>query len=348
MLENPESMTRETRVFERGNWLTTGDMVEPGVPEVMNPFPDGVQANRLGMTKWMVNPQNPLTARTYVNRIWEQLFGFGIVETLEDFGTQGFSPSHKELLDHLSWKFMNEFNWSTKSLLKYIVSSATYQQSAYSSPEHLRVDPQNKYSARGPRFRLTAEQIRDQALVVSGLFSQKMYGPSVMPYQPDGIWNSPYNGRKWIRSGGEDQYRRAIYTYWKRTGPYPSMALFDMMAREVCTSRRINTNTPLQALVTLNDSVYVEASLHFAKRMMEEGGQDVSDQIRYGYKLMMNKDIPDAKLDVLLRLYNQFKEETLIKNVAHQTNESVDEKHKKAISIVANAMFNIDEFIMKN
>ena len=153
---------------------------------------------------------------------------------------------------------------------------------------------------------------------------------------------------KWEKSEGEDQYRRALYTYWKRTSPYPSMELFDVMAREVCTSRRINTNTPLQALVTLNDSVYVEASLHFAKRMVNEGGQGVSDQIRYGYKLMMNKDITDEKLEVLLRLYNQFNDKGLIKNVAYRSDETSDEKHKRAINIVANAMFNIDEFIMKN
>jgi hypothetical protein len=210
------------------------------------------------------------------------------------------------------------------------------------------MDPQNKYYARGPRIRLTAEQIRDQALIISGLFSPKMFGPSVTPYQPDGIWNSPYNGLRWIQSKGEDQYRRALYTYWKRTGPYPSMVLFDVMAREVCTSRRIDTNTPLQALVTLNDSVFVEASVHFARRMMEEGGDQATDQIKYGYKLMMYKDIPDEKLDILLQLYNQFNDDGLIKNVARRTNESSDEKHKRALNIVANTMFNIDEFIMKN
>src|SRR5690606_30778231 len=151
-------------------------------------------ANRLGLAKWLVNPQNPLTARTYVNRIWEQLFGFGIVETLEDFGSQGIPPTHKELLDHLAWKLMNDFNWSTKELIKYIVSSATYQQSSHSSQKQLEIDPQNKFYTHGPRIRLTAEQIRDQALVVSGLFSKKMFGPSVMPYQPERIWNSPYSG----------------------------------------------------------------------------------------------------------------------------------------------------------
>jgi hypothetical protein len=243
---------------------------------------------------------------------------------------------------------MHDFNWSTKALLKYIVSSATYQQTSYSSPEHLRKDPQNIYYARGPRIRLTAEQIRDQALLVSGLFSSKMYGPSVMPYQPGSIWNSPYNGLKWIQSEGEDQYRRAIYTYWKRTSPYPSMELFDVMAREVCTSRRINTNTPLQALVTLNDSVYVEASIHFAKRMIK-GGNQLSDQIKYGYKLMMYKDLQEDKLEILLKLYeNLGEDQQVIEQVALQTNQKPEEQHLKSMSIVANTMLNLDEFVMKN
>ena len=349
MVENPRGMRRETRVFERGNWLSKGELVEPGVPEVLNYSSEDIRPDRLGIVKWMVNTQNPLTARAYVNRIWEQLYGYGIVKTLEDFGSQGIPPTHVELLDHLSWKFMHDFNWSTKALLKYIISSATYQQSSSATHDYLNQDPQNKYFARAPRVRLSAEQIRDQALSVSGLLSPKMYGPSVMPYQPDRIWNSPYSGVKWEKSEGEDQYRRALYTYWKRTSPYPSMELFDVMAREVCTSRRINTNTPLQALVTLNDSVYVEASLHFAKRMVEEGGQGVSDQIRYGYKLMMNKDIPVEKLDVLLKLYESIKgENSLIKKVVRRSAELQDEKHINAMSIMANTMLNLDEFIVKN
>ncbi len=347
VIENPAYMKRETRVFERGNWLSLGNLVSPEVPGIMNPFPKDAPANRLGMAMWLVSPQNPLTARTYVNRIWEQLFGFGIVETLEDLGSQGIAPTHQKLLDHLAWKFMHEFSWSTKALLNYIVSSATYQQSSFNSPENLFTDPQNKYYARGPRIRLSAEQIRDQALAVCGLLSAKMYGPSVMPYQPEKIWNSPYNGRKWEKSPGEDQYRRAIYTYWKRTSPYPSSILFDAMAREVCSSRRINTNTPLQALVTLNDSAYVEASFHLAKRMVKGGSNMTSDQIKHGYKLMMYKDISDEKLEVLVDFYNSIiGDEGLMKKVS--LNNSQDEKHFNAMAIVANTMLNLDEFIVKN
>lgn len=348
MQENPPEMKRETRIFERGNWLSPGEEVMPGVPEVLNPLPSVDGPDRLKLAYWMVSPKNPLTARTFVNRIWEQLFGYGLVETLEDFGSQGIPPTHQELLDHLAWKFMYEFQWSTKALLKYIVTSATYQQSSKSNPKQLAVDPQNRYYARGPRVRLTAEQVRDQALVVSGLFNPEMYGPSVMPYQPEGIWNSPYNGRKWIQSEGDNQYRRAVYTYWKRTSPYPSMLIFDAMAREVCSSRRIRTNTPLQALVTLNDSAYVETAIYFAKRMMDQGGNEVSDQIKYGYNLLVNKEITNEKLDVLLGLYDNVKEESLIKNAAYTSTKMPNEKHVKAMNIVASTMLNLDEFLMKN
>lgn len=347
MVENPDDMTRETQVFERGNWLSKGEAVTSAVPEIMNEIPEGFGKDRLGMAKWLTSTQNPLTARTYVNRIWEQLFGYGIVETLEDFGTQGIPPTHQELLDHLAWKFMHDFQWSTKALLKYIVSSATYQQSSVSNQKQLQIDPQNRYFARGPRIRLSAEQIRDQALVVSGLFNPKMFGPSVMPYQPGGIWNSPYNGRKWIQSEGREQYRRAIYTYWKRTSPYPSMLIFDAMAREVCASRRISTNTPLQALVTLNDSAYVEASIHFAKKMIDIEG-DLELQIRSGYKSMMSSEISDEKLQVLVDLYNEVNRTELIKNVSDKNRISEKEKHEQAMVLVANTMLNLDEFLMKN
>jgi hypothetical protein len=348
MIENPPDLARSTRIFERGSWLSPKEEVQAGVPEILSPLPEAHSPDRLDLAKWLTDSKNPLTARTYVNRIWEQLFGYGIVETLEDFGSQGIPPTHQALLDHLAWKFMHDFQWSTKALLKYIVSSATYQQSSKSSPEQLAIDPQNRYYSHGPRIRLTAEQVRDQALVVSGLFNPQLYGPSVMPYQPEGTWNSPYNGRKWIQSEGEEQYRRAIYTYWKRTGAYPSMLIFDAMAREVCASRRISTNTPLQALVTLNDSVFVETAIHFARRMMEEGGDQVSEQIKLGFQLMMNDEISPEKLDVLLNLYDEVHEKSLIQNASYSSDNIHGEKHFNAMLIVANTMLNLDEFLMKN
>ncbi|MBK8501064.1 MAG: DUF1553 domain-containing protein [Saprospiraceae bacterium] len=345
MLDNPEAWSRTTFVYDRGNWLTPTDTVTPGVPAIMNPLPADQPNNRLGMAYWLVSEDNPLTARVFVNRVWEQLFGIGLVETLEDFGSQGIAPINQELLDHLAWKFMTDFNWSLKSLLSYIVSSATYQQSSFTSEEHLQKDPENRFLSRAPRVRLSAEQIRDQALAISGLLNPELYGPSVMPYQPDRIWNSPYNSRKWIESKDGQQYRRALYTYWKRTSPYPSMLIFDMMAREVCTTRRIKTNTPLQALVTLNDSVYVEAASQFANKMIQEGGQKLEDQINYGYRQMLFKNISPEKLDVLINLYYN------LDTVDSQNSKFIDlnsSEHFRKMKIVANAMFNLDEFISKS
>lgn len=343
MQENPVSWARPTYIFDRGNWLTPTDSVTAGVPEFMNPIPNGFPANRLGMAQWLISAENPLTARVFVNRVWEQLFGAGLVETLEDFGSQGTPPVNQPLLDHLAWKFMHDFEWSLKDLLNYIVTSATYQQTSAATPGIMEKDPENRYLSRSPRIRLSAEQIRDQSLAVSGLLNRDMYGPSVMPYQPDRIWNSPYNGRKWIESTEGQQYRRAIYTYWKRTSPYPSMLIFDMMAREVCTSRRINTNTPLQALVTLNDSVYVEAASAFAHCMVEKGGKNLEEQIKYGYRQMLFKDISPEKLNVLRRLYGRLEggDKTGV-------TEQDGSEHLRRMKIIANTMLNLDEFISKN
>lgn len=348
MQENPPEMRRTTHVFVRGNWLTHGEKVQPGVPAVLNGWPADAPLNRLGLARWIVSNQNPLTARTYVNRIWEQLFGSGLVETLEDFGSQGSSPSNQPLLDHLAGVFINDLHWSTKALIRYIVSSEAYRRSAVATPQQLEVDPQNLYLARGSRYRLSAEEIRDQALVISGLYNPKMYGPSVMPYQPKGIWNSPYNSRKWEMSKGKEKYRRAVYTYWKRTGPYPSMELFDVMAREVCTARRITTNTPLQALVTLNDSAFVEMAQHFALRMEMEGGDKPQDQIKYGYELMMSQPISQEKLQILLDLYHHTNGNNLYRKVANTGGENILKNHLKSMEIVANAMLNLDEFLTKN
>lgn len=352
MMENPSNMFRATHIFERGNWLSKGAEEKPGVPHSLNPMPDGAPQNRLGLAMWLTDKKNPLTARTMVNRIWEQLMGQGIVETLEDMGTQGIAPTHKELLDCLSWQFMNDDKWSIKKLIKRIVMSATYQQSSTATPETLHKDQFNKYYARGPRVRLSAEQIRDQALAVSGLLSHKMYGKSVMPYQPDRIWLSPYDGNRWVKSEGEDQYRRAIYTYWKRTAPYPTMLSFDGVAREVCLARRIRTNTPLQALATLNDGAFIEMARHFAARMEKDGGKTIPEQISKGYEIAMYHPVSKEKLEALMELYTTALQEfekdkekacEMINEGTHQTDPS-----KAAMVVVANAMMNLDEFITKN
>ena len=352
MMENPDNMFRATHIFERGNWLSKGPEEKPGIPKSLNPMPQGAPQNRLGLAMWLTDKKNPLTARTMVNRVWEQLMGQGIVETLEDMGTQGIAPTHQQLLDWLSWQFMNEDKWSVKKLIKRIVLSATYQQSSVATPEMLHKDQFNKYYARGPRVRLSAEQIRDQALAVSGLLSHKMFGKSVMPYQPDRIWLSPYDGNKWEKSTGEDQYRRAIYTYWKRTAPYPTMLSFDGVAREVCLARRIRTNTPLQALATLNDNAFIEMARQFAKRMEKEGGKTIPEQISKGYEIAMFHSLSKEKLEALMELYTTALHE-FEKNkdkACEMINEGSDktDASKAAMVVVANAMLNLDEFITKN
>jgi hypothetical protein len=351
MMDNPPEMHRTTNVFERGNWLVKGEVVKPAVPHALNPMPKNAPNNRLGLAMWLTSRENPLTARTMVNRLWEQLFGTGLVETLEDMGTQGIPPTHKELLDWLSWKFMTDYKWSIKKLLKEMVMSATYRQDSRLTPELLEKDPFNKLYSRGARVRLSAEQVRDQALCISGLMSGEMFGRSVFPYQPGGIWLSPWNGADWKKSEGKNQYRRAVYTYWKRTAPYPSMMTFDGAAREVCTSRRIRTNTPLQALVTLNDEAFVEMARNFAYQM-QTAGQDVRRQIDKGYQLALYKSIPNSKLSVLIKLYDQslakFRKDKDKTCEMVGVNDSHNNPETAAMIVVANAILNLDEVITKN
>lgn len=352
MIENNQDQFRSTHIFERGNWMVKGNKVEPGVPAIMNPMPANVPKNRLGMALWLTDKRNPLVARTMVNRLWEQLFGAGLAETLEDLGSQGIAPTHKELLDHLSWRFMNEFNWSVKRLLKEIVLSASYRQSSAVTEQKLRIDPNNKFYSRASRIRLSAEQLRDQALEVSNVLSKKMYGPSVMPFQPEGIWLSPYNGEKWKMSQGEDQYRRAVYTYLKRTAPYPSMMTFDGSSRESCLPRRIRTNTPLQALTSLNDSTTLVISRSLALRMKNLGGKEFINQISKGYEAMMFKPISSKKLKALSDLYaealNKYRKD---KNAVSQllgAKDRPEDPETASLVIVAGALLNMDEWLNKN
>ena len=352
MVENPGDLFRKTNVFDRGNWLVKGDFVSAGVPGSLNPMPANAQKNRLGLAKWLTDKNNPLVSRTIVNRIWEQLYGHGIAETLEDLGTQGIAPTHLELLDWLSFQLMNDHQWSLKKLIKQMVMSATYRQDSKISPDLLQKDPLNKLYARGPRVRLSAEQIRDQALAVSGLLSKKMYGESVMPYQPKRIWLSPYSGENWILSKGEDKYRRAIYTFWKRTAPYPFMLMFDGVAREVCVARRITTNTPLQALVTLNDSAYLEMARNFAFRIKKENSKDVQKQISSAYEEMMYKPISTEKLAILTDLYKQslmkFQSDKKMTNEVLGSEDVDINPETASLVIVTNALLNLDEWITKN
>ncbi|ULQ54182.1 DUF1553 domain-containing protein [Flavihumibacter fluvii] len=339
LLQNPDHLHRTTQVFERGNWRTKGKKVGPAVPASLSfAMPVNAPKNRIGLVQWLTDPRHPLVSRTMVNRLWEQLFGTGIVETLEDMGTQGITPTHQELLDYLAYTFMHTDKWDMKKMLKRIVMSATYQQDSKLTEEDKRKDLFNKWYARGPRVRLSAEQIRDQALSISGALSAKMYGPGVMPWQPEGIWLSPYNGARWENSKGEEQYRRSVYTYLKRTALYPSMISFDGAQRVVCSARRIRTNTPLQALVTLNDSAYIDLAGHFARRMLAVHEQQVEQKIAKGYELLLFKPIPPARLPIFVKLYNQALDEY----------KGRKDSAAAAMFVVANAMMNLDEVVTKN
>ncbi len=303
MVELPEKERRVTRVLHKGNFLDPGEIVKPAVPQALHPYPPGAPANRLGLARWLIDSQNPLLARVAVNRYWAQIFGTGLVETEEDFGTQGEPPSHPELLDWLAVRF-RESGWNTKALLRLIVTSATYTQTSKAAPELLEQDPRNRWLARAPRVRLEAEMVRDCALACSGLLCRKLGGPSVFPFQPAGLWQAAFNGeRTWSTSQGEDRYRRGLYTFWRRTVPYPSMATFDAPSREICAIKRPRTNTPLQSFVTLNDPVYVEAAQALARRIVREGGREVVHRARYGLELCLCRPAQPEQIEPLVSLY---------------------------------------------
>jgi hypothetical protein len=297
---------RKTFVEFRGNYLALGDEVTPAVPVVFQPLAPGAPLNRLTLARWLVDENNPLTARVIANRFWEQIFGTGIVRTCEDFGTQGDAPTHPELLDWLATELVAQ-HWDVKAFLRLLVSSATYCQASAVTPKLLAKDPDNILLARGPRFRAPAEVIRDQALAVSGLLSSKMYGPPVRPPQASLGLSAAFGGSlDWKTSTGEDRYRRAIYTEWRRTNPYASMATFDAPSREVCALRRPRSNTPLQALVTLNDPVYVEAAQALGERMAKAPGSD-GERLTYGFRLCLARAPRPDELKRLLAFYEDAK-----------------------------------------
>ena len=339
MRELGANKRRVTKVHQRGSFLDPGEAVSARLPELFGSLPEGFPANRLGVARWLTNPNNPLTARVMVNRIWARLFGKGIVETEEDFGMQGAVPTHPELLDWLAVNYQ-EHGWSLKQLLKIMVLSKTYQQSAKVTANRLAKDPRNVLLSRGPRFRLSAEMVRDQALASSGLLSQKLGGPSVMPPQPSGVWKSTYSGEKWKNAMGPDRYRRGVYTYLKRTSPYPALTTFDAGSGEVCQIRRIRTNTPLQALITLNDTSFLEAAGALSKRMKN---------LEHGFRLVLIRPPSSKELARLQTLHATMKE--------HYSGnpESAQELLKSAglgdgdaaMVAVANVLLNLDETLTK-
>ncbi|MEC5128142.1 PSD1 and planctomycete cytochrome C domain-containing protein [Verrucomicrobiales bacterium BCK34] len=344
--ERPAQLARPTHVFGGGNFLEKEARVTTGFPESL-PSPEGELPDRLAMAQWWVSPDHPLTSRVFVNRIWERLFGTGIVATLEDFGSSGEDPSHPELLDYLALRFQNDYAWSMKSIIREIVSSATYQQSAKTTPDALERDSANRLLSRGPRTRLSAEVIRDQALALSGLITDEVGGEPVHPPIPAGVWKPFSSGDKWTtpKSGDKNRYRRAIYTYAKRSIPYPAFATFDAPSREFCTPRRLTSNTPLQALTMLNDEAFAEAAAGLARRMKYDTEGDVTAKLANGYRITTSRDPSPEKLQELVSLYTnleaQYASQPDLKKGLAGTSDGA------AFTVVAQILLNLDEVLSK-
>jgi hypothetical protein len=354
MVELSEKKRRQTHLMIRGSFLTRGEKVAEGVPAVLHTMPADVPRNRLAAARWLVDRDNPLSPRVTMNRLWEQIFGIGIVETTEDFGRQGEPPSHPELLDTLAVEIVDR-GWDMKQMLKLLVTSATYRQSSAVTPELVRRDPYNRLMARGPRNRLAAEQLRDQALAASGLLSSKMHGPSVMPPQPDGVWQVVYNSEQWLTPTGDDRYRRGLYTFWRRSAPYPAMVAFDAPSREYCIVRRSRTNTPLQALVTLNDPAFVEAAQALARRTIAEGGSTLAQRAAYAFRCCLSRSPKEAEIARLVALFQSelahFRQDAnAAKNIIGNPSSlspQIEAAEAAAWTVVANVLLNLDETVTK-
>jgi hypothetical protein len=376
---------RPTHLLHRGDYRSPGEEVQPAIPAVFGKLPADAPANRLALARWLVDPKQPLTPRVTVNRFWQLLFGMGIVKTSEDFGTRGEKPSHPELLDWLAATFVSGegrgesgegrntalsplssslspsgLAWSPKRLLKLLVMSATYQQSSRLTPELRVKDPENRLLARGPRFRLSAELIRDNALAISGLLVRKIGGPSIKPYQPGDLWRELSSGdqaaKSYIQDHGPELYRRGLYVFWKRSILFPAFAVFDASKRETCVLRRPITNTPLQAFVTLNDTTYVEAARVFAQRVLKQGGPTLNSRLDYALRLALGRPITAGERTALTRVYQTTLEQYRANPAAALQLVSVGESIRPqdldvpehaAWTCVCNTLLNLDETITK-
>jgi mono/diheme cytochrome c family protein len=346
---------RLTHIQRRGNFMDLDKQVTAGFPEVFHSPPDDAPLNRLALARWLVDENNPLTARVIANRYWEAIFGVGLVRTSEEFGAQGGLPSHPQLLDWLATELIR-LGWDTKAFLRLLVTSATYRQSSAVTPAQFEMDPDNRQLARGPRFRISAEMIRDQALFVSGLLSDKMYGPPVRPPQPSlGLKAAFGSSVDWEASEGEDRHRRALYTTWRRSSPYPSMATFDAPNREVCTVRRARTNTPLQALVTLNDPAHVEAAQALGRRMASSA-TSTEAKATHGFRLCLARSPEAAELRQLVALFEQSRQrlandpdkaQRLATIPLGPTPDGADTVELAAWTVVGNVLLNLDEMFLR-
>lgn len=359
MVMEEMSPPRTTHVLERGVYTNLGEVVEPGTPEVLPPFSDDLPQNRLGLAQWLFSDNHPLTARVAVNRYWQMIFGNGIVDTPHDFGTQGSLPSHPELLDWLAVEF-RESDWDVRHLLKLMLTSATYRQSAIVTKDHMAKDPKNIYLARGSSFRLQAEMIRDNALAASGLLSMKVGGESVKPYQPKGLWKdkNEFSGflKTYIPDSGNSLYRRSLYTFIRRTSPHPAMIALDAPDRSRCIVKRENTNTPLQALVLMNDPQFVEAARVLAERAQKEGGKDFVNQAEYAFRLLCSRrpnsielKLMEKQYDAALAKYQKDPEaaEGLLEVGEYPVDHGLNVLKTAALTTVTNLVMNFDEFYMK-
>jgi hypothetical protein len=347
---------RVAHVLKRGAYDAPGEAVNPGMPASLLRFNPDLPGNRLGLARWMTDPQNPLTARVAVNRVWQTCFGRGLVATAEDFGSQGDLPTHPKLLDWLAHRFM-ESGWNLKALFKLVVMSATYRQVSESNPDLLERDLDNRLLARGPKHRLQAEVIRDSALAISGLLAPRIGGPSVKPYQPAGLWRESGTGKTYVQDKGEGLYRRSLYTFWRRTAPPPSMLTFDATSREVCTAKRESTTTPLQALVLLNDPQFIEAARVLAERLLLKHPNDLDLRVEVAFRLTTGRRPSSRENEVIRRLFREqaaaFAEDpedasAFLANTGERALEAslpVDEL--AATTILVSTLMNLDEFVTK-
>jgi len=360
MIFREKKELKPARILDRGEYDQPLEQVARAVPGILPPLPEGAPLNRLGFARWLVDDGHPLTARVTVNRLWQQCFGIGLVKTAEDFGSQGERPSHPELLDWLAVQFRKD-GWDVKQTMKRIVMSATYRQSAASTRE-LRVrDPENRLLSRDPRFRLDAEMLRDQALAVSGLLNTKMGGPPVKPPQPDGLWFAVgYSGSNTVRfkadAGSDKVHRRTLYTFLKRTAVAPQMIIIDAPSREACTVRRERTNTPLQALLMLNDPQFVECARGLAERVMREGGKTTESRVEMMFRLCTSRFPLKVETTEIVKAYADmhanFTErpeaaQRLSRIGAMPPDDSLDVTQLASWTIIANLILNLDEVLSK-
>lgn len=359
MVMNDVPMMRDTFVLERGNYDAPlkDQKVMPGVPSMLPPLPSGAAANRLGLANWLTQPGHPLTARVAVNRYWMMLFGEGLVRSVEDFGAQGQWPTHPDLLDWLAVDFV-ESDWDIKRMIRQIVLSSTYRQSSAVTPKKLEADPENRLLSRGARFRLAAEFVRDNALAASNLLIQEVGGSGVKPYQPDGLWNEvSLNGNvRFVQDHGDKLYRRSMYTYWKRSSPAPSMTIFDAPTREKCSLQRSTTNTPLQALVTMNDTQFVEAARVLAEVSLKQGGSSLEQQLEFAYRRATGVRPEGGIKSILLEAFEEELERFKNDNEAAEKflaigefprDKSLNLATHAAMTVVASMILNLDETLTR-